>query len=849
MKKYFVLISLFLLSGCSQPFLGDAVRVFTPSQGGTGISSAGSANVGDALVVSSTSPLQYKLSPITAGGGSATRTSTTNYLSFYDTPTTTTGTPNAIDNGTGLIFTNATSSRLFSTSSIFVNSTSTNLSVSNLTSLATTSIATTSVANLFQVGQTLTVDNINRAIIIGGTTAYTYSSAKMAVTIVCNGTFSCLALDGAQGLVKWKCIANGGDCGELYTDSSATFRFNVTSAKVGFAIFIDGSFNAAVAAGTRFAIGGNPPSSGAGKFYLTAESALSYALYFENALHNGPTLVIGYNGEIMSSSSLSLGRNGALANANTNGAFYVDRFGNTFSSGTLRIFQTSTFANVLPSSTLTYTMGNSTTRWLEGWFGTVNVGTSTYSISQLNGGLTITDQPNGAGNTRLTINSDGSINIPGSLTVGGCTGCGVGGGGLGVDYPSLATSTFVSYTGAIKPVDLGSFGITFNSATGTTSTISYINSTNVTTTGLVVTSLGNCNGSNQAIQSTNGVLSCGTLATGGTPPGIVATSTANYFAYYLNATTVTGTAEMAYMNGTLRVTTSTVLASTTISRLFIDEASQNGSIYARWPNPINTRTSTTVINNISESQCLPSTGVANFTAMYSDDETRILTMGTAANAALTLHTGHLSSAATAGNATYGNNNTLQTITPQTMGVNLTTWTWGGALTWNGYHVVIMRSSTPQPQAYVMVATSSFDINLAAKSSWVTSTISGRPVTSTDFIIGVYNDLMYVATSTTQLVTYSFSTSTRTFTYQASYTCSGANMLITNTRANSNGLYIGFNAAPFVRKYDGTCTVKDVTQGGGKYQAAPATTGPDLFASKFAIYGLQGTAASCKFKGW
>jgi len=81
--------------------------------------------------------------------------------------------------------------------------------------------------------------------------------------------------------------------------------------------------------------------------------------------------------------------------------------------------------NILPNGPYTgnmsaYDLGSTTKRFNAAWAGTYNVGTSTWSITtKTNGSLAFFDQANGAGTERLTINNNGSVNVPGTLMQGG----------------------------------------------------------------------------------------------------------------------------------------------------------------------------------------------------------------------------------------------------------------------------------------------------------------------------------------------------------------------------------------------------------------------------------------------
>ncbi len=139
MKKILLFIGIIgtiFLGLISRKPINDKIGVvscLSGQQGGTGICSATTTDIGKVLTVSTSSPFGFNLTTV-SGGGASTRTSTTNYLSFYDSPTTTTGTPSLqVDSVGGLLFTNATGTNFF------IGSTG-RLTVSGTTTLSTTTI-------------------------------------------------------------------------------------------------------------------------------------------------------------------------------------------------------------------------------------------------------------------------------------------------------------------------------------------------------------------------------------------------------------------------------------------------------------------------------------------------------------------------------------------------------------------------------------------------------------------------------------------------------------------------------------------------------------------------------------
>ncbi|MDD4804257.1 MAG: tail fiber domain-containing protein [Candidatus Pacebacteria bacterium] len=94
----------------------------------------------------------------------------------------------------------------------------------------------------------------------------------------------------------------------------------------------------------------------------------------------------------------------------------------------LSVVGTSTLDDVLPNmiggtgNVSLYNLGNTTNRWKSGWFETINIGTSTWSIKAgSDGRLSFFDSSSGAGNERLTINTDGNVELGGTLTVNNLT--------------------------------------------------------------------------------------------------------------------------------------------------------------------------------------------------------------------------------------------------------------------------------------------------------------------------------------------------------------------------------------------------------------------------------------------
>ena len=84
--------------------------------------------------------------------------------------------------------------------------------------------------------------------------------------------------------------------------------------------------------------------------------------------------------------------------------------GSISASGTLQIFSTSTLASVLPGTNLTYDLGDSTNRWNNLWAGTVNIGTSTWSLSQ-DASNNLNIREHNASVSAMVIDSAGKIGV------------------------------------------------------------------------------------------------------------------------------------------------------------------------------------------------------------------------------------------------------------------------------------------------------------------------------------------------------------------------------------------------------------------------------------------------------
>ena len=265
-----------------------------------------------------------------------------------------------------------------------------------------------------------------------------------------------------------------------------------------------------------------------------------------------------------------------------------------------------------------------------------------------------------------------------------------------------------------------------------------------------------------------------------------------------------------------------------------------------FPAPINMATPTQMYIDMYEPLCLPSATVANRVAIYSDDVTRSLALSIVTPSAISLKNSVLSSADTNASASYSASGTLQTINATALygsgsGVSR------GAITAAGYHYIDVSSSSIDTANIIRRATSSYATDISIASNWATTTIVGTQLTNFLGIVGYENGRIWFASSSTILIPYTASTTANVLTSGTPVTISGANMALSTTRVNNNGIYAAFNAAPFLRKYS-LSGVKSTTYG-DKYATAPSTTGPDLFVMKNSVYGLLSSTNVCKFIGW
>lgn len=241
---------------------------------------------------------------------------------------------------------------------------------------------------------------------------------------------------------------------------------------------------------------------------------------------------------------------------------------------------------------------------------------------------------------------------------------------------------------------------------------------------------------------------------------------------------------------------------------------------------------TTTAMNLTEPSNIPSITAANTYAVYSDDQTRMLQFAsTTAAATMYLRTGSFANA----NQMYFGTNAQSIASTLLYGTGSGI---AGAVTYRGYHYVLVTSSTLNPSVSLRRATSSPNIDLSLLTSWRTTTISTQLMTSSARLVGAADGKLYFVSTTTGIVPYIITTSTNSIAASSPtdiITITGSLLNLRSTRVNDNGIYAGFAAAPFLRHY----SLTGVTLGGLNALVAAPANGPDVFAMGTAIYGLAG----------
>lgn len=215
------------------------------------------------------------------------------------------------------------------------------------------------------------------------------------------------------------------------------------------------------------------------------------------------------------------------------------------------------------------------------------------------------------------------------------------------------------------------------------------NNTNVQFKRAVIDVASSTGTAGQCFTSTGTSTLWGACSSGSTPPpGIVATSTANQFAYYLDATTVTGTPGMTFLNGAIAFTTNTTFTNST----FTSATTTNLAVLTTLSLPANSITDAMVVAGLTISggtvdnspigSIAASTGI--FTSLTSTSATSTnlyaslaslvnLTFSSATGTYITSTNGYFSSI-----LTIPYTSSLLTQTTGTIGVDLTS----GQLRWN-----------------------------------------------------------------------------------------------------------------------------------------------------------------------
>jgi hypothetical protein len=357
------------------------------------------------------------------------------------------------------------------------------------------------------------------------------------------------------------------------------------------------------------------------------------------------------------------------------------------------------------------------------------------------------------------------------------------------------------------------------------------------------TTIQNLNKANCDVKAdASGGLYCGLDATGG--GGL--TGTTGQIAYFSGTNTAVGTSSVYIkFDGTMGIGTTTpddtlaivpkpgvnpfeVYNEQSESKLLVDK---NGYITVAMPKTSNAVPPTTTLN---EPWQIPSITATNYMSTFSDDINRLIECGTAAGSNVYIRNGGFAQASQKYISTGAMTITFSSLlTANVVG--------RGCMTTQGYHYVGIASTTNSAYSIIKRIQSSDTVAMNSAPNWATSTISGATLPTSFFLIGASDGYLWIGTSTTDVAKFSIATSTNTLTYDGGIRFSGTNILINNTRVNNNGIYVGFSAAPYTRKYTlAGVAVSNITNIGA---AVPATTGPDMFATPYSLYGLYGNSTT------
>jgi len=232
-------------------------------------------------------------------------------------------------------------------------------------------------------------------------------------------------------------------------------------------------------------------------------------------------------------------------------------------------------------------------------------------------------------------------------------------------------------------------------------------------------------------------------------------------------------------------------------------------------------------------------GATAYMHIYSDDITRMLEYSNTTGGNIYLRRVNFGPIANMYGGTTGT--TQQTISYATMWSSVASGK--GALTYQGYHYFMMSSTSPSV-VNIWRATSTDSNDISVKANWATTTQAGPAITNINvtypFLVGATNNQIWIASSSTQLVPFTISTSTNTLTAGTAVNIPAASMSSQNvTRVNDNGIYAEFSSAPFIRKFNlsgATSTPKM-----NMYSVIPVAGIGEVFATKNSFYANnQGT---------